>query len=304
MSSALPDDSLRLASTLPRNETNDMVSQSRGRVNSKRCHVRHHGALLDLHTDILQHLYCDRPPWIVRYPRTWTKHGLAALALICFAHSSESASAVCRVLVQNRHASMVFGSARVYDDAMQDITHILAKIERGDRQAMESLLPLVYQDLRNLARARMAKENPDHSLQATALVHEAYLRLVGSEPSQFWKSRGHFFAAAAEAMRRILVESARRKGRLRHGGGLAKVDLQSWVPAINSDPDELLDLDDALSRFAQIDQQSAELAKLRLFAGLTNDESAAALNIPPSTAKKHWLYARSWLRREITRGEM
>lgn len=185
---------------------------------------------------------------------------------------------------------------------MSDITQILEKIEQGDSAASEQLLPIVYDELRKLASARMARESADHTLQATALVHEAYMRLVAADRDQGWDSRGHFFAAAAEAMRRILVESARRKGRVRHGGEFAQIELQDWIPAVDSDPDELLDLDAALEKFQEIDAQTTELVKLRLFAGLTNDEAAAALKIPPSTAKKHWLYARSWLHREMGSG--
>ena len=187
---------------------------------------------------------------------------------------------------------------------MPDVTQILSRIEQGDPTATEQLFPLVYDELRNLAAARMSRESPDHSLQATALVHEAFVRLVDGERVQEWDSRGHFFAAAAEAMRRILVESARRKGRIRHGGEFSRIELEDWIPAVGSDADELLDLDEALSKFSSIDEQTAELVKLRIFAGLTNDEAAAALALPASTAKKHWLYARSWLRREMgTSGE-
>ena len=182
---------------------------------------------------------------------------------------------------------------------MNEVTEILHRIEKGDPKATEQLFPLVYEELRKLAASRMAKESPDHTLQATALVHDVYVRLVDVEQPQNWDSRGHFFSAAAEAMRRILVESARRKGRVRHGGEMARVEMQDWIPAVGSDPDELLDLNEALRRYEKIDRETADLVKLRIFAGLTNDEAAAALKIPPSTAKKHWLYARSWLRREM-----
>ena len=182
---------------------------------------------------------------------------------------------------------------------MSDITQILAKIDEGDPLAADQLLPLVYDELRKLAATRMKSEKPGQTLQATALVHDAYLRLVASDEDKNWDSRGHFFSAAAEAMRRILVDSARRKGRIRHGGEFARVELHDWIPAIDSDPDELLDLDEAINRFSKIDPQTTKLVKLRLFAGLSNDEAAAALKIPSSTAKKHWLFARSWLRREM-----
>jgi RNA polymerase sigma factor (TIGR02999 family) len=183
--------------------------------------------------------------------------------------------------------------------ATTEVTQILSQIEKGDPLASGQLLPLVYDELRKLASARLANESPRQTLQATALVHEAYIRLVDIEKAQHWDSRGHFFAAAAEAMRRILVENARRKQRLKHGGNQQRVELND-VPAIaNCDRDYLLDLDAALRRFAQIDPETAELIKLRIFAGLTNEEAAIVQNLPPSTAKKHWMYARSWLRREL-----
>ncbi len=182
---------------------------------------------------------------------------------------------------------------------MSDVTRILKSIEDGDPRAAEDLLPLVYDEMRKIASAKMAEEMPGQTLQATALVHEAYLRLVDVEKVQHWDSRGHFFGAAAEAMRRILVDSARRKARIRHGAGRRRLDLTDVSAIAESDPDRLLDLDAALDRFARIDAQTAELVKLRIFAGLTNDEAAAVKNLPPSTAKKHWMYARSWLRREL-----
>jgi len=185
---------------------------------------------------------------------------------------------------------------------MSDVTQILSAIEDGDPDAAEQLLPLVYEELRKLAAARMTKESPDHTLQATALVHEAYVRLVGSENQQKWDGRGHFFAAAAEAMRRILVESARRKQRLRHGGDHQQITLDEVSLIVDADRDELLDLDEALDRFAEIDGPAAELVKLRIFSGLTNGEAAAVQGLPPSTAKKHWTYARAWLRRELDAG--
>lgn len=182
---------------------------------------------------------------------------------------------------------------------MPDVTRILKSIEDGDPKAADELLPLVYDELRKLAAAKMAAENPGHTLQATALVHDAYLRLVDADKAQHWDSRGHFFSAAAEAMRRILVDSARRKASIRHGAKQKRVDLADVTAIAESDPDRLLDLDAALERFGQIDATTADLVKLRLFAGLTNDEAAAVKKLPPSTAKKHWMYARSWLRREL-----
>ena len=182
---------------------------------------------------------------------------------------------------------------------MSDVTQILSAIEQGDQKASEQLLPLVYEELRKLATQKMAQENPGQTLQATALVHEAYIRLVDVEKAQHWNSRGHFFGAAAEAMRRILVESARRKKRKSRESSPDQFELEEFSPIDESDRDDLLDLDEALKRFSQIDPQTAELVKLRVFCGLSNDETAAMQNLPPSTAKKHWMYARSWLRREM-----
>ena len=185
--------------------------------------------------------------------------------------------------------------------AMNDVTRILSAIERGDPLAADELLPLVYDELRRLAARRLARENPGQTLQATALVHEAYLRLVGggghgAEPR--WDGRGHFFAAAAEAMRRILVENARRKHRLKRGGGLARRVEGADVPAPER-PDELLAVDEALDRLAADSPQVAELVKLRFFAGFTNAEAAAALGVSPRKADQLWAYARAWLREEL-----
>jgi len=178
---------------------------------------------------------------------------------------------------------------------MNDVTQILVAMEKGEPAAAEQLLPLVYEELRKLAVQKMAHERPGQTLQATALVHEAYLRLVGSRNAQRWDSRGHFFAAAAEAMRRILVENARRKGRIKRGGARRRIDLEStdWVSSTVSD--NLLDLNDALKRLSAEDPEGAELIKLRLFAGLSIDEAAKLLGISRSTAYDHWLYARAWL---------
>jgi len=182
---------------------------------------------------------------------------------------------------------------------MPDITQLLHDIDDGDPQAAAELLPLVYDELKKLAAAKMAAEREDHTLQATALVHEAYLRLVGPSNSE-WKGRGHFFGAAAEAMRRILVESARQRNRLRRGGDYQRVSLELVEPFQQTDPDELLSLNEAIDRLADDDPAMADLVKLRLFAGLSNRETAAALGLNESTAKKHWLYARAWLRRAVS----
>lgn len=178
---------------------------------------------------------------------------------------------------------------------MSNVTSILSQIEQGDPQAAEKLLPLVYDELRRLAAQRLAKETPGQTLQATALVHEAYLRLVDDEQAQRWNSRGHFFAAAAEAMRRILVESARRKLAGKHGGAHRRVELADIDMAGADESERWLLLDDALSRLSQEDSAAAEVAKLRLFAGLPADEAAKVLGISRATAFRHWTYARAWL---------
>src|SRR5947207_1152850 len=180
---------------------------------------------------------------------------------------------------------------------MNEVTQILSDLAKGDAHAAGQLLPLVYEELRKLAAARMAEEAPGNTLNATALVHEPYLRLVGPADDRRWDNRGHFFAAAAEAMRRILVEAARRKGRVRHGGGRRRVELAD-VPAA-APPDELLALDDALGRLAERDPAKAEVVKLRYFAGLTVPEVAAALGISVATAERHWAFARTWLFAEL-----
>jgi RNA polymerase sigma factor (TIGR02999 family) len=182
---------------------------------------------------------------------------------------------------------------------MTDVTQILSRIESGDPNAAEQLLPLVYDELRKLAAARLADEKPGQTLQATALVHDAYLRLVGSTEAPQWNSWGHFFAAAAEAMRRILVEQARRKGRVKHGGERRRVDLDSAC-AVSEPPSlDLLALDEALSKLASVEPAKVELVKLRFFAGLTMPEAAAALGISLATAERNWTFARSWLYAEI-----
>src|SRR5262245_39355342 len=180
---------------------------------------------------------------------------------------------------------------------MSDVTRLLDAAAAGDRQAAADLLPLVYAELRQLAAARMSQEAPGQTLDATALVHEAYLRLVGPADARVWDGRGHFFAAAAEAMRRILVEAARRKGRARHGGGRRRIELAD-VPAAVPDED-LLALDEALGRLAARDPARADLVKLRYFAGLTVPQAAAALGVSVATAERHWAFARAWLFAEL-----
>jgi RNA polymerase sigma factor (TIGR02999 family) len=182
---------------------------------------------------------------------------------------------------------------------MGEVTRIMAQIESGDPSAAEQLLPLVYDELRRLAKERMAQENPGQTLQATALVHEAYLRLVDVQHVQHWNSRGHFFAAAAEAMRRILVESARRKRGPQRGGNLMRRDLDGVDLAVPPDRDDLLALDEALQKLAANDKSAADVVQLRFFAGLPLAEVARILNISPRTVDRLWAYARAWLHEEI-----
>jgi RNA polymerase sigma factor (TIGR02999 family) len=182
---------------------------------------------------------------------------------------------------------------------MSDVTRILSAIEQGDPKAAEQLLPLVYDELRKLAALKLAQEKPGQTLEATALVHEAYLRLVGTDKAAHWNSRGHFFAAAAEAMRRILVEGARRKSRLKHGRQHPRVELDSGCRVSATPSLDLLALDEALSRLARTEPAKAELVKLRFFAGLTMPEAAAALGISLATAERYWTFAKSWLYAEL-----
>jgi RNA polymerase sigma factor (TIGR02999 family) len=182
---------------------------------------------------------------------------------------------------------------------MSDVTRILDAIGQGEPHAAEQLLPLVYEELRQLAAQRLARENPGQTLQATALVHEAYLRLVDVEKVQHWNSRRHFFAAAAEAMRRILVDSARRKGRLKRGYSGTRIEIDALEISAPEAPDDVLDLDAALTQLAVVDPQSAELVKLRYFAGLTIKQAAKALAVSPRTANFLWAYARAWLLQRI-----
>jgi RNA polymerase sigma factor (TIGR02999 family) len=179
---------------------------------------------------------------------------------------------------------------------MSDLTHILSAIEQGDPSAAEQLLPLVYDELRRLAAQKLAQEKPGQTLQPTALVHEAYLRLVDGSEAQQWNSRRHFFAACAEAMRRILVEQARRKGRHKHGGGRQRVPLENVQPVQRDDAAELLAIHEALDKLAVEDPEAAQLVQLRYFAGLSIEQAAETLGLPRSTAYVHWSYARASLR--------
>jgi RNA polymerase sigma factor (TIGR02999 family) len=182
---------------------------------------------------------------------------------------------------------------------MSELTRILNAIERGDGRAIDELLPAVYHELRQLAAQKLSRERPGQTLQATALVHEAYLRLVGEE-DQAWKGRTHFFAAAAEAMRRILIENARRKHRLKRGGNRQRVDVDEAEIVIEGPSEDLLALDEALARLEAADKTKADLVKLRYFAGLTLEQAAEVLDLSPTTAKRHWTYARAWLYKAIT----
>jgi RNA polymerase sigma factor (TIGR02999 family) len=186
--------------------------------------------------------------------------------------------------------------------AMMDVTRILLDIEQGDTKAAEQLLPLVYEELRKLAAQKLAHEKPGQTLQATALVHEAYLRLVGGEPDAHWNGRGHFIAAAAEAMRRILVENARRKKTEKRGGARRRIDLSQAEPLDRADPDALLDLDELLTRLAGEDPEAAAVAKLRIFAGMSVEEAAQALSTSRASAYRQWTYARAWLHARLAAG--
>jgi RNA polymerase sigma factor (TIGR02999 family) len=181
---------------------------------------------------------------------------------------------------------------------MSDVTRVLEAAERGDPQAANDLLPLVYEELRRLAAQKMARESSGHTLQPTSLVHEAWLRLGGGS-EQKWDGRSHFFAAAAEAMRRILIDKARRKRARRHGGDLAHVDLDEVEIALPGDDDQILAVHEALDKFAAAEPRKAELVKLRYFVGLTLAEAAQVLGVSEPTVKRHWAYARAWLYQEI-----
>jgi RNA polymerase sigma factor (TIGR02999 family) len=182
---------------------------------------------------------------------------------------------------------------------VNDLTRILSAIQDGDPHAADQLLPLVYDELRKLAGQRLAHEKPGQTLQATALVHEAYLRLVQGHEAQRWDGRGHFFAAAAEAMRRILIEAARHKGRQKRGGGMQRLDIDAIDLAETASPDQLLAVDDALAKLSAEDATAAQVVKLRYFAGLTVEEAGKALGISTTTAYRHWNYARAWLHNEL-----
>jgi RNA polymerase sigma factor (TIGR02999 family) len=183
---------------------------------------------------------------------------------------------------------------------MPDVTQILLRIESGDPTAAEQLLPLVYDELRRLAARRLAQEQPGQTLQATALVHEAYVRLVDCDQAQRWNSRGHFFGAAAEAMRRILVDQARHKRSQRGGGNYQRIELSSVEPAVQANQLDMLALDEALDQLAARDPRAAELVKLRFFAGLTVSEAAKALAVSVATAENDWAYAKSWLKLQLS----
>jgi RNA polymerase sigma factor (TIGR02999 family) len=182
---------------------------------------------------------------------------------------------------------------------MSDVTQLLHAIDAGDPQAADQLLPLVYEELRKLAAAKMAQEKPGQTLQATALVHEAWLRLAGAEEQRAWNSRGHFFGAAAEAMRRILVDRARQKARVRHGGDMEKVDLEHVTIATEDSDGTVLAIHEALEKLAVESPQKAEIVKLRYFTGLEHAEIAQALGVSEPTVRRHWAYARSWLYAEL-----
>ena len=185
---------------------------------------------------------------------------------------------------------------------MSDVTRILDAIQQGNPQAADELLPLVYDELRRVAARKMADEPAGQTLQPTALVHEAWLRLVGSQ-NQYWNSRGHFFAAAAEAMRRILIDRARSKNRVRHGKGFTRVDLEQVDIAVTADSEILLRVDEALAKLAREDRVKAELVKLRYFAGLSIPEACQALGLSETTGKRYWAYARAWLYDELRHGD-
>lgn len=179
---------------------------------------------------------------------------------------------------------------------MHDVTQILSQIESGDPNAADELIPLVYDELRKLAAARLAQEKPEHTLQATALVHDAYLRLVDVEKAQHWNSRGHFFGAAAEAMRRILIEHARRKSAVRHGGDHQRTEFTDSIASSGPAPETLLAVDEALTSLADEDPVAADIVKLHFFVGMTLDETAEALALSRATVYRHWSYARAMLR--------
>jgi RNA polymerase sigma factor (TIGR02999 family) len=194
---------------------------------------------------------------------------------------------------------MANNSCSSFSSTMSEVTQLLDAVSRGEARAAEDLLPLVYAELRQLAVQRLAQEKPGQTLQPTALVHEAYLRLVGEHDEERWDHRGHFFAAAAEAMRRILVEQARRKRAKKHGGGLVRHDADELEVQDAEPREDLIALDEALTKLQQIDAAAAQLVAMRYFAGLTQAETAIALGVSPRTADRLWTYARAWLHREL-----
>jgi RNA polymerase sigma factor (TIGR02999 family) len=224
--------------------------------------------------------------------------------LIPTSHSRRSTT--CPALVDkgwvSQDGTRVFGERRRYNVTVSDVTRILSQIESGDPSAAEQLLPLVYDELRKLAAARLAQEKPGQTLQATALVHDAYLRLVDGQNAEHWDSRGHFFAAAAEAMRRILVDIARKKRSVKRGSEWARQGLDGLEVVLPEVPEDLLALDEALTRLAVIDQAAAQLVQLRFFAGVPLADIAKQLGVSGRTADRIWAYARAWLHREIHGG--
>jgi RNA polymerase sigma factor (TIGR02999 family) len=227
----------------------------------------------------------ERPSW---------RCNLLAL-IFFFARRSSPQSISLGISCYNRGVS----SYQLHETFVSEVTQILSRIEAGDPGAAAQLLPLLYDELKKVAVHKLAEEKPGQTLQPTALVHEAYVRLVDGESSQVWNSRGHFFAAAAEAMRRILVDSARRKQRIKHGGELRRIPLEIAGPFKYENPDELLRIDEAISKLASEDPAAAELVKLRYFAGLSVEEAASALGFSRSSAYEHWIYARAWLHSEV-----
>jgi RNA polymerase sigma factor (TIGR02999 family) len=204
-----------------------------------------------------------------------------------------------RTVPRDMGEGIPFDSTSVWVSSMSEVTRVLSAIEEGDSHAADQLLPLVYDELRKLAAQKLAQEKPGQTLEATALVHEAYLRLVDVEKAQHWNSRAHFFTAAAEAMRRILIENARHKKRLKRGGNRERVDLDDAQVVSTAAPDELLLIDEAIAKLAAEDPQAAQLVRLRYFAGLSVEEAAAMSGLSRSSAYEHWSYARAWLRCEL-----
>lgn len=193
----------------------------------------------------------------------------------------------------------MIGGQKVIRVVMTEVTDLIIAIENGSDRAASDLLPLVYDELRKLAKAKMANESPGQTIQATALVHEAYLRLLGDGQSKNWNGRGHFFGAAAEAMRRILIENARRKCSVKRGGDRSRIELQSEIANDCDRNDRIIELNDAIDKLVSLDKQKAELVKLKLFAGLSTTDAGKALGISTATAHRHWEYCRAWLKVEL-----